>query len=203
MSLGSNIQRRRKAMGFSQEYVAEQLDISRQAVAKWEADKSRPTSVNLVRLAALLETSVAALNGLEEMSANASEQVYDERLKKRNEKMLSGRFFSYLLFLSGIQGFFKYYPNDAPQVWWLTIIITSCIGLFFTSRDMYKHHQITWDQCLAGVIFIFAVVFLPRVFPFESGMRWLFSTMVAGVCIIYLNLKYWRYIWPVRETLHR
>ena len=46
MALSENIKARRTQLKMSQEYVADQLGISRQAVAKWEAGTSEPTSKN-------------------------------------------------------------------------------------------------------------------------------------------------------------
>ena len=43
----------RTRAGMTQEYVAEALDISRQAVSKWESGASEPTSANLSALAEL------------------------------------------------------------------------------------------------------------------------------------------------------
>lgn len=40
MSLGDNIRKRRKERKLSQECVAEQLGVSRQAVSKWETGVS-------------------------------------------------------------------------------------------------------------------------------------------------------------------
>ena len=51
MTLGENIKTRRTQLKFSQEYVADQLGLSRQAVAKWESGKSEPTAANLSELA--------------------------------------------------------------------------------------------------------------------------------------------------------
>lgn len=61
MSLGENIRRRRQELKLSQEYVADQLGISRQAVSKWETGQSEPTASNLVELAALFEISLSQL----------------------------------------------------------------------------------------------------------------------------------------------
>jgi len=61
--LGENIAKFRKAKGLSQEKVAEVLEVSRQAVTKWESNISRPSSDNLIRLAELLEVSVDVLLG--------------------------------------------------------------------------------------------------------------------------------------------
>ena len=43
----------RKAKGLSQEAAAELLSVSRQAVAKWENGKSRPSAENLLALSKL------------------------------------------------------------------------------------------------------------------------------------------------------
>ena len=61
MTLGERIANLRKDCGYSQEYVAESLGVSRQAVSKWEKDLSSPDTENLIKLAELLNTSVQFL----------------------------------------------------------------------------------------------------------------------------------------------
>ena len=61
MNLGENIRTRREALKLSQEYVAEYLGVSRQAVSKWETGKSEPTAANLVGLSELLEIGLSEL----------------------------------------------------------------------------------------------------------------------------------------------
>lgn len=61
--LAENLMYCRKKKGLSQEKVAEYLNVSRQAVTKWEADTSRPTSDNLIKLAQLFEVEVDTLLG--------------------------------------------------------------------------------------------------------------------------------------------
>lgn len=61
MTLGTRIRTQRKSIGMSQEKLAERLGISRQAVAKWENDRSIPTADNLLALAAIFDTTVGAL----------------------------------------------------------------------------------------------------------------------------------------------
>ena len=59
MTIGQRISELRKNHGYSQEYVAEQLGVSRQAVSKWETDASAPDTYNLIGLAQLFGVSVA------------------------------------------------------------------------------------------------------------------------------------------------
>ena len=61
MSIGSRITELRKEHNFSQEYVAQELGVSRQAVSKWEQDLSSPDTNNLIALAGLFHVSVEYL----------------------------------------------------------------------------------------------------------------------------------------------
>lgn len=61
--LAQNLMYYRKKKGLSQEKVSEYMEVSRQAVTKWEADTSRPSSDNLIKLAQLFEVDVETLLG--------------------------------------------------------------------------------------------------------------------------------------------
>lgn len=61
MALGENIKSRREELKLSQEYIAEQLGVSRQAISKWETGQSEPTASNLIQLAEVLELNLSEL----------------------------------------------------------------------------------------------------------------------------------------------
>lgn len=63
MTLGQNIQAARKNRGMSQEALAEQVGVSRQALGKWEKDAALPGVDNLQALAGALGVGVDALLG--------------------------------------------------------------------------------------------------------------------------------------------
>lgn len=63
MALHDNLKNARNRKGLSQELVAEQLGISRQAVTKWELGQSKPNAKNLQSLAELYEVSSEELLG--------------------------------------------------------------------------------------------------------------------------------------------
>jgi len=65
MSLGERIRHYRETAGLSQEALASQLDISRQAVAKWETNRTMPSTTNLLRLAEIFSVSVDELLGMQ------------------------------------------------------------------------------------------------------------------------------------------
>lgn len=52
-SLGEVLKRRRTECKMTQEFVAEALGVSRQAVSKWESGQSDPSTTNLLALAKL------------------------------------------------------------------------------------------------------------------------------------------------------
>lgn len=56
-SLGEVLKRRRTECKMTQEFVAEALSVSRQAVSKWESGASDPSTANLIALAKLFDTT--------------------------------------------------------------------------------------------------------------------------------------------------
>lgn len=58
MSLGTNLALCRRYLGLSQGELADALNVSRQAISKWELDASVPSGENLVRLRELFGVSV-------------------------------------------------------------------------------------------------------------------------------------------------
>lgn len=63
-TLGGRIQEGRRAAGLSQEALGEKLEVSRQAVSKWEADAAIPELDKLIAMSRLFATSLDALLGI-------------------------------------------------------------------------------------------------------------------------------------------
>ena len=76
MTIGERIAKCRKEKNLSQEYVAELLEVSRQAVSKWETGQSEPDTANLIALARVFGVSVEYLACGEEDSPTV---VYVEK----------------------------------------------------------------------------------------------------------------------------
>ena len=191
MALHENIKTRRTALKLSQEYVAERVGVSRQAVAKWETGKSVPASAHLARLAEGLETSVAALAGGE----------HEERARSvicRNAGMLVGRFGGYVLLNAGWDGYASGLYTDLPA-YWLSIAAAGLVLLLITSLDMRKRHDMRKPQFAVGALLLFSIFFLPSLLPLPSvGLRQLLSDLAAAACVVFLDLQYWRHIWKVK-----
>lgn len=60
-NLGETLKAHRTSRGYTQEYVAEALGVSRQAVSKWENGTSDPSTANLMALAKLYGLTVDEL----------------------------------------------------------------------------------------------------------------------------------------------
>ncbi len=60
-SLGEVLKQHRIERKMTQEFVAERLGVSRQAVSKWESGTSDPSTTNLLALAKLYDVSAEAL----------------------------------------------------------------------------------------------------------------------------------------------
>lgn len=62
MSIGERITELRKQQDLSQGQLASAMEVSRQAVSKWENDLAVPDAINLIRLAELLDTDLEYLS---------------------------------------------------------------------------------------------------------------------------------------------
>ena len=61
MSIGERIQALRQEKSLSQAQLASSMEVSRQAVSKWESDRSSPDTIKLIKLAEVLDTEVEYL----------------------------------------------------------------------------------------------------------------------------------------------
>lgn len=71
MSIGERISTLRKERSLSQGQLADALEVSRQAVSKWENDQASPDTLKLIKLAEVLDTEVEYL-------ATGRKPVYEE-----------------------------------------------------------------------------------------------------------------------------
>lgn len=86
LAMAQRLVDRRKAAGLSQEALAAQLGVSRQAVSKWERSESSPDTDNLIALAALYGVSLdELLYGEEASDADGSEDGSTETVDEAKE----------------------------------------------------------------------------------------------------------------------
>ncbi len=76
MNLSEQIRQAREAKGLSQEALAEQLGLSRQAVSKWELGASCPSPENLEALGNILEADFSGSSALEPPEAPKKRRLW-------------------------------------------------------------------------------------------------------------------------------
>ena len=86
MTIGTRIKELRQKCNYSQEYVAVQLDVSRQAVSKWENDITAPDTNNLIMLAQLFDSTVEYIANGKEPENKVVYVVKERQRKKRTKK---------------------------------------------------------------------------------------------------------------------
>ena len=202
MNLGENIKSRREKLKLSQEYVAEQLGVSRQAVSKWETGQSEPTANNLIRLAEVFEIS---LSELVDPHKNAEEQsVADkEQQGKKPNPILRANLTKWAIifqaaFLNSSAIHINGYLNNMEDKVYFGLILFDLVMLAVCSTWMTSNHRFENDKrqrrknvnMELGYCMIQVVVFLLHV-HFNLGLvgAAMIGT-VALVYILYINPKF-------------
>ncbi|MGE7860959.1 helix-turn-helix domain-containing protein [Bacillus mobilis] len=142
MSLGQQLKRLRESKGFSQEDVAKKIGVTRQAVYKWENDKSYPDIENLILLSEMYNVT---LDELIKGNQNLKEKIHidaDEDFEKENEfgfyigfgLLIVSAFVDYegmQEILLGIALFMMVFYSDVKKV------ILNEFRSFFKRKDIY------------------------------------------------------------------
>ena len=121
LAMAQRLVDRRKAAGLSQEALAAQLGVSRQAVSKWERSESSPDTDNLIALAALYGVSLdELLYGEAASDADSSEDGSTETMDETKEAEASTEHAGYsdkpLVDISLARGIHIIDPNKGEEV---------------------------------------------------------------------------------------
>lgn len=135
MTLGKKLQLLRKARGMSQEQLAEELGVSRQAVSKWELDATLPDTANVIALGKIFGVTTDYLL----VEDAAAKPVYDVSRKERNPKVIVG----------AIMGVF------GALGWFLAYIVSRFTEVMipYTYRDEFGEVWTTYDSTRTDVNF--------------------------------------------------
>ena len=75
---GKHLKELREAKKLSQDQAAQELNVSRQAISKWENDKTFPDIDNLIRLSRLYGVTLDELVGVEREKEETTENDLSE-----------------------------------------------------------------------------------------------------------------------------
>lgn len=94
MNIGDKILKYRKLKGYSQEDIANNLNVSRQTVSKWETNQSTPDFNKIIPLCKLFGISADELLDMDEFDNkdNSNFQVIDETLKENDSKSIKSKY---------------------------------------------------------------------------------------------------------------
>lgn len=129
MNLADRIQSLRKAKGISQEQLADQIGVSRQAVSKWESEQSTPDLDKIILLSDFFDvTTDYLLKGIE--------PVKDNREKSKD---LTSRILyiasTALIFIGLFCAFGGWYAEQTMEVVWGSMIIQAVgVAEYFIAR---------------------------------------------------------------------
>lgn len=95
MNFGEKLTKLRKDKGLSQEELAQELNVSRQAVSKWESNSSYPETDKIIQICKIFNISMDEVIGLKESKEKNTKNHFETFNKFTNE------------FISGIKMFYK------------------------------------------------------------------------------------------------
>ena len=161
MSIGQRIGELRRGYGYSQEYIAEKLNVSRQAVSKWEQGESLPDVTNLKQIADLFSVTVDYLLTEEHTAAT----VPLSKRKRRNRAMITGISCVTVWLIACVLYFslgFTALPSSGPWLSFVAAVPVTCIVLLIFSALWWgKKWLLTTVSVLiwSSLAFVFLLVF--------------------------------------------
>ena len=133
--LANRLTELRKAQGYSQEQLAEKLEVSRQAISKWERGESLPDLNNLIALAKLYQIS---LDDLVQGDAPAAAAIEDDDDDEREEAAAASKHggynlyaFPYPIIVTGLYLLMGFFLN----IWHPTWLLFLTIPMYYTAIE--------------------------------------------------------------------
>ena len=204
MNLSDRIQYLRKARGISQEGLADQLGVSRQAVSKWESEQSMPDLDKIISMSDYFEvTTDYLLKGIEPVVQKEEEQsIKHRRIASNICYQLSLGFIGLGIILSIILAdFLKISVLLTP------VLIVQGVGLLVwgTGRNLSEVRP-SFQVKLALILFLIFVplgflsnVLFPmgKIFPYPTSLAasltFVTFYLILGVCIsLFLKKQDWK-----------
>ncbi len=89
MTLGEKIARERKKLNYTQEQLADVLEVSRQSISKWESDITFPETDKIIQLSRLFDCSIDYLLKEELTEKQQVTQTMADKLMGIKDRMLT------------------------------------------------------------------------------------------------------------------
>ena len=178
MDLGSRIKEEREKLNLSQDELAQRMDISRQAISKWETGKSYPDIETILKLSEVFHLSLDELV--------KGDKSFQENLIKKGRTSISGlTILGYVLIALGvIVGIWgrSQYPIDLMDSSFISYIIG---GLSLLTVGFAIIHNIpSW--LLLGAVYVTGAVMI----VYLIGLQMSTYALLSGI-IVTLGFGWW------------
>ena len=130
MTLGERIRGERKKRGLSQEELADILNVSRQAITKWETDRGIPDIANLIRISEEFEISLDEL--IKGDNSVKRKIIYDSTMKKWHLLVL--------IYLMAIIAYIAYFAL-LNRIFMIGFLVATLFMLGFELRIIIKEKR--------------------------------------------------------------
>ena len=208
MAFSENLQYIRAQAGITQEQLAEQLDVSRQSVSKWESGASFPEMDTLLRICDLYEVNLDTLLRGSLEASNVSDTARYDDFMNRFSKRISGSVGAIIAGVGMMILLLAFGVSELLATAFLLFVITLCsviliasgiqeetfrkkhpvVADFYTEEEKDAFHQkFVWfisggvGAILFGVVLLVLVFyFIPETEFYESLVSALFLFIVAG-----------------------
>lgn len=171
MTFGEKLQQLRKNRGWSQERLAEEIPISRQAVSKWESGAAAPDTENVVRLSAIFGVSTDYLlhdDFTGDGDIPAVKRREEELQKARNRE-------TGMMVLVGIMAMGLFWQLIGALVYQNHLIVllgmTAHIVIIITFEAMFRRYQGDPEARKQRLLFWQLAVWFVSLFPCSAVTR--------------------------------
>jgi len=134
-NLGERIVTLRKEMNLSQEALAEQIGVSRQAISKWERGEASPDIQNLAALAETFGLSIDEFIHAEEELSQRKTKLVGLDLRKNAEKMI---ILAVAIFILSAFGFIALPFDGRTNILIFGILVTAGVLLCIKAGFMFE-----------------------------------------------------------------
>ena len=159
MDIGEKLKNARSNAGMTQEFIAEQINVSRQTVSNWENNRTYPDIVSVIRLSDLYAVSLdALLKEDEKMLEHLEESTNVVRSRGRFSRLILISVYLVIWALLMVLFWFGISPGDAMGysliAFYLVLPVTTIVISFLIGRDK------TWGRSKWLMIPFFGLMFM-------------------------------------------
>lgn len=153
--IGEKIKNKRKELNLTQEYLAKELNISRQAVSKWEKGISEPSMDNLVKLSEIFGVDIGYFKKDSDQEKNTSQTL---RIFWDILYAAIGLIFYLIYYFGIVEGALNKDPKQMPFLILTIFLIISVIAFPQAVKNMGNKLEdtdyFTFSKLILPVIFI-------------------------------------------------